>query len=333
MPVSYHHLTHEERCQIYALRKSGLSGPAIARQLGRDRTTVWREVRRNSGGRGYRHKQAHGMASARRSAASSVARKMTPELWQLVEDRLAEGWSPEQIAGRLRKQGVTMAGRQWIYRYVRADRKAGGQLYLCLRRRGKKPNWKGGRHSGRGHIPGRVDISERPAVVEAKERVGDWEADTIIGKGHSGAVVSVVDRASKYTLLERVGKKTAGSVGTALLSMLLPLYTLVHTITADNGKEFAGHAGVAKALGAGFFFATPYHSWERGLNEHTNGLVREYFPKGTDFRLITDAQVKAVQDRLNRRPRKVLGYRTPAEVFHQARPPRGAVSGSVLRKD
>ncbi len=321
MPSSYHHLTHEESCQIYALRKSGLSDPAIARQLGRDRTTIWREVRRNSGGRGYRHKQAHGKASARRSAASSVPRKMTPELWRTVEDRLVEGWSPEQIAGRLRTQGVTMAGRQWIYRHVRADREAGGTLYRCLRRRGKKPNWKGGRHAGRGHIPGRVDISERPAVVDAKERVGDWEVDTIIGKGHSGAVVSLVDRASKYTLLERVGRKTAASVGTALLSMLLPLCALVHTITADNGKEFAGHAWVGKALGAGFFFATPYHSWERGLNEHTNGLVREYFPKGTDFRQITNTQVKAVQDRLNARPGKVLGYRTPAEVFHHTHPP------------
>ncbi len=321
MPKGYHHLTQEERCQICALRKSGLSEPAIARQLGRDRTTVWREVRRNGGGRGYRHRQAQGKASARRSAASSVARKMTPERWRLVEDRLADGWSPEQIAGRLRKEGVPMAGRQWIYRHVRADRKSGGQLYLLLRRRGKKPNWKGGRHAGRGHIPGRVDISERPAVAEAKERVGDWEADTIIGKGHGGALVSLVERASKYTLLALVGRKTADAVGNAMLGMLLPLHALVHTITADNGKEFAGHAQVAQALGAGFFFATPYHSWERGLNEHTNGLVRQYFPKWTDFRQVTDAQVKAVQDRTDARPRKALGCLTPEEAFRAARPP------------
>ncbi len=321
MPKGYHHLTYEERCQIYALRKSGLSGLAIARQLGRDRTTVWREVRRNSGGRGYRHKQAQHTASARRRAASSVPRKMTPERWRLVVDKLAEGWSPEQIAGRFRKDGVPMAGRQWIYTHVRADRKAGGGLYRFLRRRGKKPNWKGGRHAGRGHIPDRVDISERPAVVEAKERTGDWEVDTIVGKGHSGALVSLVDRASKYTLLQRVERRTADAVGAALLLMLLPLQALVHTITADNGKEFAGHAWVTQALGAGFFFATPYHAWERGLNEHVNGLVREYFPKGTDFRRITDAQVKAVQDRLNARPRKSLRYRTPAEAFREAQPP------------
>ncbi len=206
--------------------------------------------------------------------------------------------------------------------HARPCRSEGGRraLPVPLRRRGKKPNWKGGRHAGRGHIPDRVDISERSAIVEAKERTGDWEVDTIVGKGHSGALVSLVERASKYTLLQRVERRTADAVGAALL-LLLPLQALVHTITADNGKEFAGHAWVAQALGAGFFFATPYHAWERGLNEHVNGLVREYFPKGTDFRTVPDAQVKAVQDRLNARPRKALGYRTPAEAFHKAQPP------------
>ncbi len=184
MPEGHRHRPHAERCQIHALRKSGLSGPAIARQLGRDRTTVWREVRRNSGRRGYRHKQAQRKADRRRSAASSVARKMTPELWRMAEERLAEGWSPEQVSGRLRKEGEPMAGRQWIYERIHADRKAGGGLWRHLRRRGKKPNWKGGAHTGRGRIPGRVDISERPDVVEAKERVGDREADTNQRQGH-----------------------------------------------------------------------------------------------------------------------------------------------------
>ena len=264
MPSGYHHLTYGERCRTSAPRKSGLSDPAIARQLGRDRTTVWRGIRRNGGGRGYRHRQAQGKASARRSAASSVAGKMTRERWRTVEDRLAEGWSPEQIAGRFRKEGIPMAGREWICQYVRADRKAGGRLYLFLRRRGRKPDRKGGRHSGRGRIPDRTDISERPEIVEAKERVGGREADAIVGKGHSAA----------------------------LLELLLPLAALVHAITADNGKEFAGHAWVAKALGAGFFFATPYHSWERGLNEHANGLVRGCFSKDTDFQQITDAEAR-----------------------------------------
>ncbi len=212
-------------------------------------------------------------------------------------------------------------GRQWIYERVKADRKAGGRLFLLLRRRGRKPDWRGGRHSGRGHIPGRVDISERPEEAERKERVGDWEADTIIGKGHSGAVVSLVDRASKYTCLQRVDRRTSAAVSAAMVDLLRPSAAPVHTVTADNGKEFAGHAGVAAELGAGFHFATPYHSWERGLNERTNGLVRQYLPKGTDLRAVTDAEVRAVQDRLNARPRRALGYRTPAEVLHKARPP------------
>ncbi len=321
MPEGYRHLTRDERCQIGALKESGLSDGAIAARLGRDRSSVWRELRRNGGDSGYSPGEAQGRAEARRGAASSNPRKMTPDRWARVEGLLAEGWSPEQVAGRLRLEGGWTVGRQWIYERVKADRKAGGRLFLLLRRRGKRPNWRGGRHSGRGHIPGRVDISERPDEVERKERVGDWEADTIIGKGHSGAVVSLVDRASKYALLQRVDRRTSAAVSAAMLEMPPPSAVPVHTITADNGKEFAGHAGVAEALGAAFFFATPYHSWERGLNEHTNGLVRQYLPKGTDLRAVSDAEVRAVQDRLNARPRRALGYRTPAEVLHKARPP------------
>ncbi len=321
MPEGYRHLTHEERCQIGALKESGLSDGAIAARLGRDRTTVWRELRRNGGGGGYSPGEAQGRAEARRSAASSVPRRMTPDRWAQVEGLLAEGWSPEQVAGRLRLEGGWTVGRQWTSGRLKADRKAGGRLFLLLRRRGRKPDRRGGRHSGRGHIPGRVDISGRPDEVESRERVGDWEADTIIGKGHSGAVVSLVDRASKYTCLQRVDRRTSAAVSAAMVDLLRPSAVPVHTITADNGREFAGHAGVAAELGAGFHFATPCHSWERGLNEHTNGLVRQYLPKGTDLRTVSDAEVRAVQDRLNARPRRALGYRTPAEVLHKARPP------------
>ena len=320
MPEGYRHLAYEERCQIEVLKKSGLSKGQIAQQLGRDRSTIYREINRNTGGRGYRHKQAQRRAETRRRVASAVPWKMTSELWAWIKERLCEGWSPEQISGRLRLKGRP-AGRQLIYMRIHADREAGGDLWKSLRRRGKRPNWKGGSHAGRGHIPGRVDISERPAVVEKKERIGDWEADTIVGKGHSGAIVSLVDRASKYTLLERVDRKTAEAVGSALIDLLGSGAALVYTITADNGKEFAGHARVSKTLGAAFFFARPYHSWERGLNEHTNGLVREYFPKGTDFRKVSDDEVQRVQDRLNARPRKALGYLTPTEVLHGAQPP------------
>jgi len=295
------------------LKGSGFSRGAIAQKLGRDRSTIHRELGRNSGGRGYRHKQAQRMAQRRRAAASSVRWRFTPELWAEIVEKLREGWSPEQISGRFRLEGRAVS-RQRIYDLIRADRKAGGDLWKTLRRRGRKANWKGGRHAGRGHIPDRVDISERPAVVEEKGRPGDWEADTIIGKAHSGAIVSLVDRATKYTLLGQVDRKTAEAVCSQMIA-LLDGVAEVHTITSDNGKEFAGHRRVAKAHDASFYFARPYHSWERGLNEHTNGLVREYFPKGTDFRRVSDAEVREVQDRLNARPRKALGYRTPREAL------------------
>ncbi len=273
MPEGQRHLTHTGRCQIHALRESGISDAAIARQPGRDRTTVWREVRRNSGKRACRHAQAQRRAETRRRSASSVPSRMTPELWRMVEERLVRGWSPEQVAGRLRLEGHPVAGRQWTCRHVHADRRAGGGLWRHLRRRGKRPNRRGGAHAGRGHIPGRVDIPERPAVVEAKARVGDREADTIVGAGHSGAVVSLVDRARRYTLLRRVDRKTAAAVGAAMTGLPGPHRDAVHTVTADSGREFADHARVAGALGARFFFARPYHSWERGPTGHTNGLV------------------------------------------------------------
>ena len=183
MPKGYH-LTCEERCQIHALEKSGRSVPAIATQLGRDRLTILREIRRSGGGRGYRHAQAQRKADARRSAASSAWSRMTPELWAMVEER--EGWSPERISGHLWQEGHPMADRELTCRYVHADRKRGGTLWRFLWRRGNRPNWKGGRHAGRGTFRGRGDIPERPAEVEAKEWLGDWEADTIVGRATAG---------------------------------------------------------------------------------------------------------------------------------------------------
>ncbi len=256
MPSGYHHLTHCERCQINTLLHRGLSQREIARELGRDSGTISREMSRNRGQRGYRHKQAHGNATSRRREASAVPRKMTPERWEVAEEWLREGWSPEQIAGRYRQQGEVMAGKEWIYEHVRADCRAGGTLYLCLRRRGKKPNWRGGRHSGRGHIPGRVDIGERPPVVEEKSRIGDWELDTIVGARHRGALVSSVDRGSKFTFLEWVEVKTASAVTEAVTRRMGPIRDRVHTCTADNGKEFAGHRKISDVLEAGFYFAT-----------------------------------------------------------------------------
>ena len=333
--MPYTHLAQEERFLIQNLFQEGGSLRKIAKQLGRSPSTVSREVKRNKGKRGYRYKQANEFAERRRREASLTPRKITPEHWAMIEHLLVhEHWSPEQIAGRLRRKEAVSISPKWIYYYIWADKAAGGTLYKSLRRRGKKPNRRGRDGSGRGVIPGRVDISKRPTEVEDKSRVGDWEADTIVGTKHLGAIVSLVDRKSKFTFLSKVDAKKAEEVSNAMLSDLGAVKELVHTITADNGKEFAGHSRVSEELEAGFYFAAPYHSWERGLNEHTNGLVREFFPKSEDLRKIDAAEIKMVQDMLNNRPRKVLDYRTPAEVFYEALGKKGSlISELCLRRE
>lgn len=332
--MPYKHLALEQRFLINTHLQAGSSYSEIARELGCSPSTITREVKRNTGKRGYRYKQANEFARRRRSEASSVPRKMTESLWETVEQAIErKRWSPEQIAGRFHRKGIVTVSAKWIYRHIWKDRAEGGKLFRYLRRRGKKANRRGRDGAGRGLIPGRVDISERPEVVEDKSRVGDWEVDTITGSKHLGALVSAVDRRSKYTFLRKVGKKTAQEVGDALLECLGPVREFVHTITADNGKEFSGHARVAEGLCAGFYFAAPYHSWERGLNEHTNGLVREFFPKGKDLREVDPVEVREVEEMLNNRPRKALDYRTPAEVFGEALGKGSIVSDLCLRRE
>ena len=320
MPEGYLHLTCEQRCQIFALLKSGHTQAHIARQIGVDPSTISRELARNSGASGYRFGQAHEAASGRRHAASSTPRKMTPEVVAVVEEKLTqEQWSPEQISGRLAQEGVATISHESIYRHVWNDKKDEGNLYLHLRHSGKKYNKRKGRNSGRGLIPNRVDIDRRPAIVATKSRIGDWEADTIIGARHQGAILSHVERKSKYTKLVSLPDKTADAVVQASARMLGPLANRIETITYDNGKEFAAHVEIAASLQANCYFAKPYHAWERGLNEHTNGLVRQYFPKGSDLSIVSDTDVQRVEDKLNSRPRKILGYRTPREVFFNAK--------------
>ena len=305
MPQGYHHVTQEERCQIYALKSIGISLRGISRQIGRSISTVSSEINRNSGMRGYRHKQAHEKATSRRSKASRSPIKMTPTFIKLIEDRLACQWSPEQIAGRLAKEGYPVS-HETIYKHVWANKKQGGRLYAHLRHRAKPYNKRSGKHAGRGRIVNRVDISERPSIVENKSRIGDWEGDTIVGAKHKGAIVSYVDRHSKYTLLHKVERKTATAVTAATLLKMTSLPHPVMTITYDNGKEFSSHEKIAKELDAQCYFARPYHSWERGLNEHTNGLVRQYLPKSKSFTKVSDSVIQFIENRLNNRPRKSL---------------------------
>ena len=319
MPKGYRHLTYDKRCQIYALLKSGCAKAEVARQIGVHRSTITKELKRNTGRKGYRYIQAQEKASARRVAASGAPRKMKPGLVREIEEKLTqEQWSPDQISGWLRRQGRACVSCERIYRHIWKDKRNGGGLWRHLRHNGKKYNKRKGKNSGRGLIPGRVDIAERPAIVAEKRRIGDWEGDTIIGRSPKGAILTHVDRKSKYTKLAILPDKSAASVQKACDASLLPIAHKIETITYDNGKEFAGHAQIAAKLGAQIYFAKPYHSWERGLNEHTNGLVRQYFPKGSDFSTLTPADVQRVEDKLNSRPRKALGYKTPSEVFFAA---------------
>lgn len=316
MPKGYHHLTSHKRCQIYILKKRGDSQSGIARQLNVSRSTICRELRRNRGLNGYRHKQAQRKAVQRRKAAHLDSKMMNERTLSIVIEKLNLQWSPEQIAGWLKKnRPENRVSHETIYKYVWENKRRGGSLYKNLRHSGKKYNKRASKNAGRGCIPDRVDISERPRIVEDKSRVGDWELDTIVGKGQTSAIVSMVDRASKLTKLMRVPRRTAENIENALNAKLAPIKEFVITLTADNGKEFAYHKNVSHSLQAGFYFATPYHSWERGLNEHTNGLVRQYFPKGSSFDDIAPETVDHVENLLNTRPRKVLEYKTPIEAF------------------
>ena len=317
MAKGYRQLSAEERVKIETLAAEGHSRKSIARSLGRAQSTISREMGRNrEGEQPYGAARAQAFAAGRRQAASERPRKLSREDWERFEARLKEGWSPEQIAGREKLEGRAGVSATWLYAWIREDRASGGTLYLHLRRQGKRRKaQKGAGEAGAGLIPGRVDIGLRPEVVDAKSRIGDLEVDLIIGKGHHGAVLTVVDRKSKYAWLAALTGKTAAETTRELIRLLEPHKDLVKTITADNGKEFAGHAEVSAALDLDYYFARPYHSWERGLSEHTNGLAREYWPKWKEFKHLPMEEVQRVQGLLNNRPRKALGYRTPAEVL------------------
>lgn len=310
----YRRVTYEDRCQIYALSKGGTSQESIASVLGVSQSTVSRELRRNRGQRGYRFKQAEAKAQARQ-AIRRKPRKLTASVRRKVEAKLRQmRWSPEQISGWLRDQGIKLSHER-IYQMIWQDKRDGGNLWRSLRRRGKRYNKRAGKNAGRGLIPNRIDISDRPAIVAHKARLGDWEGDTVASAGHKGGLLTLVERKSLLTKISKLRRSTARATQKATVRRLKPIGNFVHTITFDNGKEFAAHQGIAHALTAKIFFATPYHAWERGLNENTNGLIRDFFPKGTDFSTISNAEVAKVERLLNARPRKSLGFRSPQEVF------------------
>jgi len=297
--------------------KAGHTQSDIAKLIGVDKSTISRELRRNSGLRGYRPQQAHRLCLERRS--QKAAARIDQSIWALVERLIREEWSPEQISGWLQSEYQYSISIEWIYQYILTDKQSGGTLYKHLRCQ-KQRKKRYGIYSYRGQIPNQISIDQRPAVVEKRSRYGDWELDTVIGKNHQQALVTLVERKSRLTLIAKVIRKTAESVSEAIVGLLSTLKPWVHTLTADNGREFARHSYIANKLKAKFYFAHPYASWERGLNENTNGLIRQYFPKKHDFTSITEHQIEQVMDKLNNRPRKCLGFKTPNEVFFGIKP-------------
>lgn len=313
--MSYRQLTMAQRYQIEALKKEGLSQRAIAVNIGVHYSTISRELERNSADDGAYFALSAAVSTRLRYQYKSKNRRLGKEHISYIRQHIQEGWSPEQISGRMDVDGLKSISHETIYQYVYQEQAKGGKLYLHLRHKHKKYTKRTASYRSRGQIKNRVSIDERPLIVEEKSRVGDWEVDTIIGKHHHQGIVTIVDRCSKFTLMKKVPSKHAEPVKQAILDLMKPIKQYALTITSDNGKEFSYHQEISRVLNTDFYFAHPYQSWQRGLNEHTNGLIREYFPKEKEFQEITDKEIVDVQNKLNNRPRKILGYKTPAEVF------------------
>jgi len=313
--AKYTQLTSEQRYQIYALLKVEQTQTEIAQVVGMHKSTISREIERNSGQRGYRPIQAQRMCDQRKQG--KYKGRFSACDWHLIEHLLSEHqWSPEQICLRLRQDDILEISHERIYQHIILDKQTGGVLHSHLRERVKRRKRYGSGKERRGQITNQVSIDERPEVVEARDEPGaDWEADLIIGSKHKQAIVTLVDRCTRYTFLAKVPFKTASLVQEAICSCLKPMKDLFRSCTLDNGKEFAQHEKISQTLEGQTYFAHPYSSWERGTNENTNGLIRQYFPKDCDFSTITDEQLMQVQDKLNNRPRKVLGMKTPNELL------------------
>jgi IS30 family transposase len=314
--MQYEQLTLAKRYHISTLIKQGYTQKKIANELGVSPSTISRELKRNSDGK-Y-HPETAQINYHKRLVAKNKRNAITKPIENYIRSKLKQDWSPEQIAGRMKIDKGLSIHHETIYRFIYTNKASNGRLYLHLRHKNKKYHKRSQEYQRRGTIKNRICISKRPKVADNKKRIGDWEIDTVIGANHQGALVTIVDRKSKFTLIKKVESKHADVVTQATIDLLHPLKALTHTITSDNGKEFAYHEVIAQSLDTSFYFANPYHSWERGLNEHTNGLIRQYIPKKSEFSNISKEEIVTIANKLNHRPRKVLGFKTPFEVFMTA---------------
>lgn len=310
------HLTLEQRYEIAALRKSGSSISQIAVQIGKHKSTISREINRNADGRNgaYKADLAQRKTQQRHKHKPKKIR-LTADVEATILYYLTQEFSPEQIKGRCDLEGKDMVSIERIYQYIWADKRKQGDLYKYLRTKGKKYAKRGHLKGSRGQISNRTSIEQRPEIVDRKERFGDLEIDLIIGKGHHQALLTINDRVTGLLFMDKVLTKQAEEIEAKTIELLKDWKPFIITMTSDNGKEFARHQGIAQALNIDFYFAHPYHSWERGANENLNGLVRQYFPKHMDFSSIDQTQIERVIDNLNNRPRKRFGFLSPNEMI------------------
>jgi IS30 family transposase len=317
MQKKYSHLNQGQRHRISALERSGHSISFIADHLGVSKSTVSRELKRNARKFGsYNADCAQEMANERKERFA-LNRKFTPCMEKLIREKLAqEQWSPEQIKGYYNKNNIPMISHERIYQFIWQDKATGGDLYTNLRTGHKKCR----RRYGRGlavfqTIKNRTFIDQRPEVINLKQRYGDWEIDTIVGKNNKGAIVTVVERKSAFTLMAKLSRKNADELASTVVNLMAPYKEKVLSITADNGSEFTRHQMIAKKLQADFYFAHPYSSWERGLNENTNKLIRQYIPKKSSFDDFDQNYINLITLKLNKRPRKKLDYNSPLRDY------------------
>ena len=314
---NYNHITVEQRIKIEALLKAGHKASFIAKQLSIHRSSIYRELKRNKTKTGKYNAVFAQELSDEQKERFSHNRSFTFSMEKFIREKLSkEQWSPEQIWGYCKENNINMVSHESIYKFVYQDKNKGGVLYKNLRVASRKYRKKYG--SGKGKrciIKDKVSIDERPECINNKQRVGDWEIDTIVGKDNKGAIVTIVERTTSFVLIAKLNGKNAQELAEDVVKLMMPFKNLVLSITSDNGTEFAMHKYISKKLGALFYFAHPYSSWERGLNEYTNRLIRQYIPKKTNFKNVNHLDINKITMKLNRRPRKRLNYNTPGKVF------------------
>jgi IS30 family transposase len=315
--MKYKQVAHRQRYQITAMLAVGTKQNVIAKVIGLHPSTVSREIRRNSFDGNKYIPQLADRAAARRKRSKGVARIPAKTL-KFVQSRLKRQHSPDQISAELRETGHVVMSHQSIYAYVKQDRLDGGKLFENLRHAAKKRK-KYGKESKRQNIAGRRPLADRPLIANMRGRYGDLEIDLVIGRQHNKSILTIVDRKTRFVWMTLLQTKSADEVADACCRRLRKAKSLIRTITSDNGGEFAEHVRIAKTLDLDYFFADPYSPWQRGTSENTNGLIRQYFPKGSSFEGITERRLRTVEDLLNNRPRKCLGYKTPKQQLFKER--------------